>query len=46
MHNDPFLLLITLEICKQNYLHKKAQTLFSNDVGYQDLLLIFARFYL
>lgn len=48
MHNEPFnfVLLINLELCRQNYLHKKAQTLLSNDVEYQDPLLIFSRFFI
>lgn len=48
MHvNDPFyfVLLINLQLCRQNYLHKKAQTLLSNDAGYRDLILVFARFF-
>lgn len=45
MNNDPFnfVLLINLELCRQNFMHRKAQTLLSNDVEYQDPLLTFAR---
>lgn len=48
MHKEPFnfVLLINSELCRQNYLHKKAQTLFSDDVEYQDPLLIFSRFFI